>query len=266
MSISHAIRYPHYHSVQPLRCGVRSYSRAGEEWGYTPQYALVYLSAGGGWVEYEPGTRCELLPGDAFQRFPDKPHHFGHDSGTMTHFTAVPAETFSMMQQMGMRTLNSPLLHVGTRHGLAERHRRLIGMLHEALPEQLMEILVRMQSLIVDFHTTAARSARMYRPVWLEQACTALSSDLKKRVPLEHVARSLGIAYVTFRLEFKKHIGLSPGEYRINRRLEKAQEMLYEGEKLAVIAQKLGYHDQYAFSSQFKKYRGVSPSVFRKRW
>lgn len=63
---------------------------------------------------------------------------------------------------------------------------------------------------------------------------------------------------------FRRIIGEAPGRYVIRCRIERASVLLrHSNETVAAIADALGYCDPYAFSKQFKKFSGHSPSTFR---
>lgn len=99
----------------------------------------------------------------------------------------------------------------------------------------------------------------------LEWARNRLEQDLSSREPLHHV---LGIQkgnYESMRKRFTAFYRVSPGEYRIRRRIDKAKELLYPAsynKSIKKIAFDLGYPDVAAFCTQFKKNTGVSPSDF----
>ncbi len=63
---------------------------------------------------------------------------------------------------------------------------------------------------------------------------------------------------------FKKTTGISINQYITKLRMEKAQDYLKNNQlTLTDIAQKIGYNDSFYFSKVFKRYFGVSPSVYR---
>lgn len=65
-----------------------------------------------------------------------------------------------------------------------------------------------------------------------------------------------------FRL-FKKELGMSPVEYRNHLRIERAKELLSDGEcSVSEIAAMLGFDGSYYFSRIFKEYTGISPSRY----
>ncbi len=66
------------------------------------------------------------------------------------------------------------------------------------------------------------------------------------------------------RHEFKKHYGVSPIQYLINRRMEYAKHLLNtSGMSVKQIAYQCGFENEYYFSRIFKKLTGYSPSQYR---
>lgn len=65
---------------------------------------------------------------------------------------------------------------------------------------------------------------------------------------------------------FHKYKSVTPGEFVIQSRIQAACQLLrFSPLNITEIAEQLGYGDIYAFSKQFRRRMGVSPSVFRKR-
>ena len=98
----------------------------------------------------------------------------------------------------------------------------------------------------------------------IAQALQELNENLEHRIKLPDVARRVGMSYSAFRKQFVEHVGTSPGDYRIRRRIERAMEILTTEDLLIKeVAARLGYPDEYAFSAQFKKMTGSAPKAFR---
>jgi AraC family transcriptional regulator len=68
-----------------------------------------------------------------------------------------------------------------------------------------------------------------------------------------------------FARQFKKTTGLPPHQYVIVRRVERAKQVLQEGDDvpLAEVAAHAGFSDQSQFSRHFKRLVGVTPRQFR---
>ena len=64
---------------------------------------------------------------------------------------------------------------------------------------------------------------------------------------------------------FREEFDIAPKHYLMELKLQKSVQMLLETDvSVALIAASLGFEDQHAFSKAFKKYRGVSPTDYRK--
>jgi AraC-like DNA-binding protein len=81
----------------------------------------------------------------------------------------------------------------------------------------------------------------------------------------EELAKTAGMSLSTFKREFKKQFGISPGKWLREQRLYRAKIMLKNPDKnISDIAFELGYNDVAAFSKAFKSETGYSPSEFLK--
>jgi AraC-like DNA-binding protein len=261
----HAVRHGRYHASDPVRCGTRIYEKDASEPGLTPQFALVYLSKGKGRYRVEGGSWQPLAVGDAFQRFPDQPHFLEVQAGTVSNYLAVPREVLAMMRSLGFPTADRTVIRIGTRHRFLRRHAEMTATLRDAPPHRLMQAVTSIQALMVEMHLHAMRQAGSQgMPDWVEQACLILSSDLDRRMDMPSVARELGIGYSLFRKTFKQALGMAPNDYRVRRRIERAQEMILQGRPAVEIAGRLGYQDLFAFSSQFKKIVGLAPRHYQR--
>ena len=81
---------------------------------------------------------------------------------------------------------------------------------------------------------------------------------------IERIADDLCLSCPHFRRLFKEYAGLSPHQYYLQVKVNRAKELL-EHERLSVkqISAQLGFDDEYYFSRLFKKKTGVSPSNWR---
>ena len=80
----------------------------------------------------------------------------------------------------------------------------------------------------------------------------------------DDIADFIGISRSHLTGSFKKEMGVSPQEYLINFRLEKAASLLRSSkEQINIIAYQCGYEDSLSFSKAFKQKFGMSPKSFR---
>jgi AraC family transcriptional regulator len=81
----------------------------------------------------------------------------------------------------------------------------------------------------------------------------------------EQMAAVAHLSPYHFARQFKAATGLSPHQYLIARRIERAKHLLQADDEvcLAEVAQRVGFFDQSHFSSHFKRIVGVTPRQFQ---
>jgi AraC family transcriptional regulator len=102
------------------------------------------------------------------------------------------------------------------------------------------------------------------RPAWLRAAGDLLRNRFAERLRLSSVAAEVGVHPVHLAAEFRRHHGLSVGEYVRRLRIERARTLLLtSAEPLAEIALALGFSSQSHFTRTFKRLTGVPPGKYR---
>lgn len=95
---------------------------------------------------------------------------------------------------------------------------------------------------------------------WTDAAISFMNNNYHNPINITEIAKRIGFDRSYFSSAFKKKIGISPQQYLLNLRMEKAAElMLKSGVKPSVAAASVGYDDLFVFSKAFKKHFGVSP-------
>jgi len=101
-------------------------------------------------------------------------------------------------------------------------------------------------------------------PEQLRRAADHLEQNLDAPFSLDKLAQLACMSKYHFCRLFKQHSGLSPKQFCICRRIEKACELLgKQGLTISQIAFRLGFNDVTEFGRQFKKFTGHTPSRYR---
>lgn len=91
-----------------------------------------------------------------------------------------------------------------------------------------------------------------------------MRSNIDQKLTVEDMARRHNLSSSHFSSLFRKGTGMSPIDYFIHLKMQRACQLLYAHDTMIkTVAMDLGYDDQYYFSRIFKKYIGMSPEQYR---
>ncbi len=113
-------------------------------------------------------------------------------------------------------------------------------------------------------HSIVYRDEEAPLPPIVQELHKLLDSHLEKKIDFALINKEIPYSQAYMVRLFKKHMGITPHEYILKRRLETAQLLLRHSTlSIKEIAERLVFSDQYHFSNYFKKSTGMSPSQFR---
>ena len=99
----------------------------------------------------------------------------------------------------------------------------------------------------------------------LKQAIEYIQEHLAQEISLNELANELGISRYYFCRLFKQSTGLSPHQYVIQQRVERAKQLLQKsGMSIADIAQACGFSHQSHLHRHLKRLTGVTPKSLLK--
>jgi AraC family transcriptional regulator len=91
-----------------------------------------------------------------------------------------------------------------------------------------------------------------------------IRSHLDQPILLEQVAASVALSPFHFHREFKRSTGLTPHQYIVQLRMERAKALLSDSDMpLAEVAAQVGFADQSHFSSTFRRATSMTPRSYR---
>ncbi len=84
---------------------------------------------------------------------------------------------------------------------------------------------------------------------------------------VEEISQKLSMSHSTFQRKFKSAFGVTPIEFKVSKKIEKAKLWLSTTDiPIKEIAATLKYYDEAYFNKQFKKYCGVTPKQYREQY
>lgn len=100
--------------------------------------------------------------------------------------------------------------------------------------------------------------------MYAQIAMQYLDNNYMNRIKISELADYIGIDRSHLTKSFREEYHVSPQEYLIQLRMEKAEHLLEESTApISAIAASVGYPDALAFSRIFKQRNGVSPTEYR---
>lgn len=100
----------------------------------------------------------------------------------------------------------------------------------------------------------------------IHQALSYIHSKYMNQISVEDIARRVNLERSYFTTAFTRQVGISPGKYLQNYRMEVAADLLKRGGKsVSITAQSVGYSDIYTFSKTFKRHFGMPPSQYAQK-
>jgi AraC family transcriptional regulator len=101
---------------------------------------------------------------------------------------------------------------------------------------------------------------------WQEsRAKEAMDADLDKEITIARLAYDCGLSASQFGRAFRQSTGCTPHRWRLQRRVERAQDLLLTSDKtLAEIASSCGFFDPSHLTRAFSQAVGTSPGLWRR--
>ncbi len=138
----------------------------------------------------------------------------------------------------------------------------IMGRLYvESLTQVLVIHLLRHYSEIAQVITSGNRSLTRTQ---LQQAIDYIHTHLNRDLSLAELASVINISPTYFASLFKQAMGISPYQYVIRQRVERAKLMLSKTDlAIADIALQVGFSSQSHLTQHFKRFTGMTPKQVR---
>lgn len=234
------------------------------------RYGILLVLKGHGEYCDSTGNKFRLSPGSVAQRMPDRGHTTSCDTPEdwAECFIVFSGDTMNTLETHGIINKNIPVFNIKLTLDLIRKFEVLKNLLKKCKENELPELFINAQQIVHElFKLDQNHPENLHdrHDVIIKNACIELGKHLSSELSLERIASENNISYERFRKVFKEKTGVSPWQFRLNKKIEQAQKLLMtESCPAKNIALELGYPDEYCFAKQFKKYTGMTPGEFRK--
>ncbi len=101
-------------------------------------------------------------------------------------------------------------------------------------------------------------------PFRIRETISYINDHIEDKLEVTHLASIAGIDVAHYSRLFKRYVGISPYQYILHRKIERAEALLtVSNYKISDIAYELGFQSHANFTAAFHKINGNTPEAFR---
>lgn len=233
------------------------------------EYQINYITEGSGILETKEG-RYNINPGSIILLRPGMWHRYKphKNLGWREHYIGFNGMYADYLLGTEFFDAEHPVVHVGFQDNILAPFFRILDIIKDEKPGYqqitsglLIQIMGNMVSCLKNKDFEGKDIERKIR-----QARIYFRDNLNKNIDAEKLADELNLGYSYFRRMFKKFTGISPVQYHLMLRLQRAKDLLVSTDmSVKEIAIDLGFQSIFYFTRIFRKKIGITPTDFRKK-
>lgn len=266
-AIGHAFHPPN--TKYPPAIHPEEYHFSWPEKRVLASYQLLYVSRGSGIFESEQSDSQSIHAGNIIILYPGIWHRYTPDweSGWDDSWVCFDGDAIRQLFKKSFFSPRKPVLEVGLHEAIANCFTQIEELMQvEGIGYQKISASWILQLLA---YVSAEPEERSITDPLLEQVVKTAKTNLNERVDhplcIEQLSRDIGVGYSWFRHAFKIYTGMSPKQYHIVLRMDKAKRLLASS-SLSVkgISYLLNFSSPSYFTKFFSVRSGMSPSEWRR--
>lgn len=152
---------------------------------------------------------------------------------------------------------------------MASRLRRLFALLSQSsntLARETLYSSTMLQLLSRHAKKTKPLLKLANEPLVVRRMREYLDAHFAENISMQSMSDSMGLSPFYMARLFNKMVGLPPHAYQVQRRIQKAKQLLRcgSGNKLSDVAADCGFSDQSHLNRHFKRALGVTPGAYQR--
>lgn len=250
--------YPYQANLHPPQ-----YSRNWDKGRILSEFQFVYIAQGKGAFRTARGETA-LHGGSFIVLIPGTWHWYrpNPETGWIEYWVGFEGDYPHLLRTRGFLGPEPTVLEAGEHETIIALYNRILdGVLTEKPGyQQIISSLIPLLYAEVMSYAHQPEISPSKRESF-EKIIFIFQSNIYSSIDMESLAKNLNLNYDSFREDFKAYTGLSPYQYFLQMKINKAKELLSDGVlSVKEISYKLSFDNPYYFSRFFKKKTGVSPS------
>ncbi|MDN5286534.1 MAG: AraC family transcriptional regulator [Mucilaginibacter sp.] len=266
MNIGHHIHLPY--QPYPDQAHPEPYSFDWAEGRVLNEYQLIYIASGTGVFESESLGMVAVKPGSVFLIAPGLWHRYTptFECGWEEYWIGFKGHYPEYLMKQECFNKYNLLTNIG----LNSEFVMVFGKLFESLKSDRAPIsrifsCGVMQLLGIAYSATLFNDKQQNRKEDIvNNLKLKIQEQWSKQIQIKDLAKQYHVSYTWLRRSFRELSGISPGQYHLNLKLEKACQMLAGSDMtISEIAFTTGFATEFHFSRIFKKKMSMTPSKYR---
>ncbi|MES2827455.1 MAG: AraC family transcriptional regulator [Bacteroidota bacterium] len=241
-----------------------------KSWRRLEEYQVIYISSGQGIFESEHCPQVNVKAGTLIFLFPNEKHRYKPDSSTGwdEYWVGAKGAIIDNLLSAGYLSLDKPCHYIGFNDGIIGLFNLIIDKTkleksgyQPLISGILLHLLGNCHSLIKQSDILDSEEETI-----TNKARLLFRANINQLYSAEQAAIDLNVGYSWFRKRFKSYAGLSPGQYYLQLKIERAKELLTGSNmRIKEISVELNFDTSFYFSRIFREKTGYSPSDYRSR-
>lgn len=232
-------------------------------------YLLHYILSGKGIFRPQSGPEYKLSAGQAFLIHPNSVSFYCADHQDPWHYIWVEFDGLkapAFISQAGLSIKDPIYTPSSTSVGELKRHLTYLVESHDASPLELIGTLYFiMDALIKTSQTKNSHCEDNLQEFYVHEAINYIERNYDKNIGVTDIAACCNLNRSYFGKIFKDTILVTPREFLLKYRMNRACDLLKENLPIMDIAYQVGYENPLHFSRAFHNVLGISPREWRKR-
>lgn len=231
-------------------------------------FLLIYTYTGRSMVQFGEYQQ-EAAAGTVYLYRPREEQFYGQIRNVCTKCYWVCFSGYGVEKFLeGVKIQPGQLMDIGADKWMADTFETMISGIMQKQEGYEIYSSILMQQILYKISQLLKNSAGSAEPETNEcvnAASSYMNMNYHKKIIIKDMAENSGLSVSRFIQIFRVSTGITPKEYLMNVRLDKACEFLrYTNLTVKEIASMTGFEDQLYFSRVFRKHRKYSPSEYRK--
>jgi AraC-like DNA-binding protein len=230
------------------------------------EFQIVYITKGKG-IFHAEGKVHAVQSGDIMLLLPGMKHAYkpDYETGWHEHWVGFSGGHFRDLMEKGILSKEHAFIRTGLGDALIPAFDNIIEEISTQKPLFQLKACAGIFSILAEVLSSERRKEQ---PNYYQKLTDCAKSLMEKNVlgtiDMSSIADQIGISTSRLNDMFKKYTGMTPYQYFIQIKVNKAESLLAdEGVSVQYTAAKLGFEDPYYFSRLFKNKTGIAPSKWR---